>query len=123
MEEIMKIVFSMLMIMPLVVGLVHGKQANLITNPEGRSTVSLNGKWQIIIDLYENGFYNYRYDEDPNGYFNNAKPKDKSDRVEYDFDTSEQLDVPGDWNSQMEKLFLYEGTVWYKKSFDFMKQT
>jgi beta-glucuronidase len=122
MEEIMKIVLSILVLMPLVVGIVQGKQANLITNLEGRTTVSLNGKWQIIIDPYENGFYNYRYDEDPNGYFNNAKPKDKSDRVEYDFDTSEQLDVPGDWNSQMEKLFLYEGTVWYKKSFDFVKK-
>jgi beta-glucuronidase len=119
---LMKHLLCMLFIIPSLVIIVQGKQANLITNIEGRTTVSLNGKWQILIDPYENGFYNYRYDEDPNGYFNNAKPKDKSDRVEYDFDTSEQLDVPGDWNSQKEKLFLYEGTVWYKKSFNFAKK-
>jgi beta-glucuronidase len=29
------------------------------------------------------------------------------------------MNVPGDWNTQREKLFLYEGTVWYKKSFDY----
>ena len=31
------------------------------------------------------------------------------------------IQVPGDWNTQKEKLFYYEGTVWYKKSFDFTK--
>ena len=41
--------------------------------------------------------------------------------MEYDFDASEQLRVPGDWNTQQEKLFFYEGTIWYKKSFTFHK--
>jgi beta-glucuronidase len=31
--------------------------------------------------------------------------------VEYGFDTSPQLDVPGDWNSQRDSLFFYEGTI------------
>jgi len=92
---------------------------NLIINIDGRQTTSLNGAWQIIIDPYENGYFNYRWEPDPNGYFKNEKPKDKTDRVEYDFDASETLLVPGDWNTQKEKLFLYEGTIWYKKSFDF----
>ena len=39
--------------------------------------------------------------------------------VEYDFDKSDSLKVPGDWNTQKEKLFLYEGTIWYKKDFDY----
>ena len=91
----------------------------LIINIDGRQTTSLNGAWQIIIDPYENGYFNYRWEPDPNGYFKNEKPKDKTDRVEYDFDASETLLVPGDWNTQKEKLFLYEGTIWYKKSFDF----
>lgn len=33
------------------------------------------------------------------------------------------LNVPGDWNSQEAKFLYYEGTVWYKKSFDFKKST
>jgi beta-glucuronidase len=95
------------------------QQSDLITNIEGRKTTSLNGYWKIIIDPYENGFYNYRYEENPNGYFKNQKPKSKSDLVEYDFDKSDSLIVPGDWNTQREKLFLYEGTIWYKKDFNY----
>jgi beta-glucuronidase len=88
-------------------------------NISNRNTISLNGEWSIIIDPYENGFYNYRYEENPNGYFKNAKPKSKSDLIEYDFDKSAKLKVPGDWNTQREDLFFYEGTVWYKKSFNY----
>jgi len=94
-------------------------QSSLTTNIDGRKTVSLNGDWQIIIDPYENGYYNYRYEPSDWGYFKNQKPRTKSDLVEYDFDKSETLKVPGDWNTQKEKLFLYEGTIWYKKDFDY----
>src|SRR5205085_510243 len=44
------------------------------------------------------------------------------DLVEYDFDTSETLKVPGDWNTQREGLLFYEGTIWYKKSFDYQRK-
>jgi beta-glucuronidase len=98
------------------------QNAGLITNVDGRKSISLNGAWQIIIDPYETGYYSYRRLPDPNGYFKSAKPQSKSDKVEYNFDASETLNVPGDWNTQKEKLFLYEGTVWYKKSFDYNKK-
>jgi beta-glucuronidase len=93
-----------------------------LTNVGHRKTISLNGEWRIIIDPYENGYYNYRYQPRGDGYFENKKPKDKSDLVEYDFDKSETLEVPGDWNTQKEKLFFYEGTIWYEKSFNYIKQ-
>ena len=93
--------------------------SSLITNIDGRKTFSLDGYWKIIIDPYENGFYNYRHEESKSGYFQNQKPKSKSDLVEYDFDKSDSLKVPGDWNTQREKLFLYEGTIWYKKDFSY----
>jgi len=95
--------------------------APLITNIEARHSISLNGKWQIIIDPYEAGFYDYRHEPRPDGYFKNAKPANRGDLVEYDFDTSQELNVPGDWNSQDSRLLFYEGTVWYKKSFDYPK--
>ncbi|MDA3930205.1 MAG: beta galactosidase jelly roll domain-containing protein, partial [Prolixibacteraceae bacterium] len=41
-----------------------------------------------------------------------------SDRVEYDFSKSDNILVPRDWNSQKEKLFYYEGTLWYYKEVD-----
>ncbi len=101
-------------------------QEKLIINVYNRSSLSLNGHWRYIVDPYENGYYNYRYEafdefENPDrgAYFTNSKPENKSDLLEYDFDSSDSIFVPGDWNSQKEKLFYYEGTVWYKKSFTF----
>ena len=52
-------------------------------------------------------------------YYSNAKPINRWDRIEYDFDRSAELHVPGDWNHQKKELLYYEGTVWYKKSFDY----
>ena len=78
----------------------------------------MDGEWRTIIDPYETGYYDYRYQPSKDGYFKNAKLKDLSDRVEYDFDRSPTLQVPGDWNSQRESLRFYEGTIWYKISFD-----
>jgi beta-glucuronidase len=104
-----------------VVPAVQAQQTGLIANIDGRKTVSLDGQWQTIIDPYETGYYDYRYLPSANGYFKDAKPKTKSDLIEYDFDTSESLSVPGDWNTQKERLLLYEGTIWYKKSFDYQK--
>ncbi len=85
--------------------------SNLIANFHGRATVSLNGTWHVIIDPYETGLQ-YRY-------YENRKPQDKQDLVEYDFDASGTLNVPGDWNSQRESLLFYEGSVWYERSFSY----
>jgi len=101
-------------------------QEPLLINTYNRQTTSLSGPWQYIIDPYENGFYNYRYEpfEDQthpgNGaFFTNAKAQNPADLVEYDFDKMDTLHVPGDWNTQKEKLTYYEGSLWYKKSFDY----
>lgn len=90
-----------------------------------RDATSLNGEWKIIIDPYENGYYNYRYEpfdqqENPsvNAFFTDSKQKTPADLIEYDFDKADTLQVPGDWNTQKEKLYYYEGSVWYRKKFD-----
>src|SRR5215203_3386625 len=101
-----------------VVPCLQAQQTALIANTEGRKTVSLDGRWQYIVDPYESGYYNYRYQPSDNGYFKDAKPKTKCDLIEYDFDRSGSLQVPGDWNTQADQLFFYEGTVWYRKTFD-----
>ena len=100
----------------------------LLINTHNRKTTSLNGSWHYIVDPYENGYYNYRYEpfdqqEQPstNAYFTNTKPKSPSDLIEYNFDEADTMQVPGDWNTQKEKLYYYEGTIWYKKSFDYPK--
>jgi beta-glucuronidase len=91
----------------------------LIQNVTGRATRPLDGAWHAIVDPYDNGYYDYRLQpHTTDGYFANRKPASKSERVEYDFDRSDTLAVPGDWNSQRKELFLYEGTVWYERPLD-----
>jgi len=92
----------------------------LIQNVPGRKTTSLNGSWNTIVDPYEVGERDYRWKADPEaGFGANRKPTTKSDLVEYDFDRSARLQVPGDWNTQRPELFFYEGVVWYKRDFDY----
>ncbi len=91
--------------------------------------LSLNGEWRSIIDPYETGFYDYRREQrdlnkNPSRaetFYLDVKPNDPSERVEYDFDTSPMLNVPGDWNTQRPELLYYEGSVWYRKTFDLEK--
>jgi len=98
----------------------------LIQNIPGRDVFTLNGKWNYIIDPYETGFFDYRYEafdkmKNPgNGaFFLDKTPKDGSELIEYSFDKSPTLIVPGDWNSQDDKLLYYEGTIWYRRKFDY----
>lgn len=92
--------------------------ARPIVNVQGRAITTLNGRWRTIVDPYETGFYNYRRRPDANGWFRDRKPANAQELVEYDFDQSPLLDVPGDWNSQRDELLFYEGTVWYRTRFD-----
>jgi beta-glucuronidase len=95
-----------------------------LQNIAGRSHISLNGRWSYIIDPYENGYYDYRHmpfdasESGKGGFYDDRKPKDKTDWVEYDFDRAPTMKIPGDWNSQAEKLQLYEGTVWLRQVFE-----
>jgi beta-glucuronidase len=97
--------------------------APLLANISARSMTSLDGQWQVIVDPYDVGFVDYRAQplKSNSAFYKNHKPQSKSELVEYDFDTSGHLNVPGDWNSQRESLLFYEGSVWYKRSFDYSK--
>jgi beta-glucuronidase len=117
----MKRIGLLLFLLAIVSG-ARGQQLDLIANTDSRTTSSLDGQWRAIIDPYETGYYDYRYQPSANGFFKDARPKTKTDLIEYDFDSSELLRVPGDWNTQDERLLLYEGTVWYKKAFDYQRK-
>ena len=89
----------------------------LIQNVNAYESMSLNGEWNYIVDVQEEGYYDYRMKPTRWGFFQNAKPQRPEDLIEYDFDKSPVMQIPGDWNTQDERLFFYEGTVWFKKSF------
>ena len=100
----------------LLVGWVYAAPApsTLIANVPGRTTVSLNGAWRAIVDPFDNG--------KSAGFFRNEKARGKSDRVEYSFDASPVLNVPGDWNTQRDQMLFYEGPVWYRREFRYQKR-
>ena len=83
--------------------------APLLANPAARSHRSLSGDWHFILDPYDRGegvrFYECR----------RGGP---GELVEYDFETSDTLEVPGDWNTQRAELFHYEGVAWYQRRFE-----
>jgi beta-glucuronidase len=100
-------------------------QTNVIQNIASRKSLSLNGRWNYIIDPYEMGYYDYRHEpfdqskSGKGGFYDDRKQVEKSELIEYNFDLSPTLNIPGDWNSQVEKLEFYEGTIWLRKKFSY----
>ena len=96
------------------------QQLELIQNVGARDGVSLSGPWHTIVDPYDSGYYDYRrHPRADGGYGANRKPQSKHDLIEYNFESSAQLHVPGDWNTQQPELMLYEGHIWYERDFDY----
>ncbi|MBO7439614.1 MAG: beta-glucuronidase, partial [Bacteroidales bacterium] len=93
-----------------------------IGNVLNRDRISLNGDWHYIVDVQEEGYYDYRMNPTPWGFFLNAKPQRPEDLIEYDFDKAATMRIPSDWNTKDDRLFFYEGTIWFKKSFNYTKK-
>ena len=83
---------------------------SLIFAPYVRERISLNGEWAAIVDQYDIGLHKKL--------FTDAKPRSKTDFVEFSWDGGLRLQVPGDWNHQDPGLWWYEGTLWYARHFD-----
>jgi beta-glucuronidase len=94
----------------LLAGVTAGAQTAM-TDVPNRTAISLNGKWQYLVDIRESGY------DTQAPYYKNLSPKSDSELIEYKFTDQQLLAVPGDWNSQAERLDLYEGLVWYKRDF------
>ncbi len=97
-----------------IVGVLASSSRAQQLNAGTRTTISLDGTWNTIVDPYESGL--------PARYFQNSKPKTKSELVEFDFATSPKLRVPGDWNTQRESLLFYEGPLWYQRNFSYQRR-
>lgn len=92
----------------------------VLVDVDHRQSTSLDGDWHYIVDPYDSGLYSFHREIRKDGYFKNGAPEPGSNAlVEYDFAKSPTLKVPGDWNTQREVLFNYEGLLWYQRDFDF----
>ena len=95
-----------------------------------RTILSTDG-WQTIVDPYDSGFFdNHWVERDLSDnparaetFYRDIQPTNAAERVEYNFDRSDSLKVPGDWNTQRPDLFRYEGSIWYRKKFKFKGTT
>lgn len=106
-----------------ILGSIHANTQSsptLLVDVDHRQNVSLNGDWHTIIDPYFNGLYTFHHEIRKDGYFLNGTQHLKdSEALEYDFSKSPTLKVPGDWNTQRELLYEYEGLIWYQRDFDY----
>jgi len=84
------------------------RSPDFMTNIDGRQPIPLSGKWMAIIDPVDFGIGSWA------AIWKDKTPTGKTDFYEYSFDGL-QLDVPGDFNTQLPELKFFEGTVWYKR--------
>ena len=94
----------------------------LLIDVDHRQATSLDGEWDTIVDPYATGLYTFHDELRADGYFKNAKHEKGGEPLEYNFEKSPTLRVPGDWNTQRESLFFYEGPLWYEKDFSYQKK-
>lgn len=92
--------------------------ASLMTNVAGRNARSLNGNWNIVVDEHDAGRSSFL----GGPYFRANEPVGDYELREFSFDERRQLSVPGDWNSQDDRLFRYRGIVWYARNVDLEKK-
>lgn len=87
----------------------------------GRQTMSLDGLWKYVIDPFDTA---------------RRKPRDrrtvwkdlqedvlKGPLIEYEWASSRDILLPGDWNSRVTELSFYDGTVYFHRRFNFAPKT
>ncbi|MCR5407548.1 MAG: beta-glucuronidase [Bacteroidales bacterium] len=92
----------------------------MIINIADRACTSLDGQWKYLVDQYGIGYYDYRLSPltDRKSFFaDRSYDDDRTKLIEYGFNRAGDICVPGDWNTQFEKLYYYEGKVWYRTLF------
>jgi beta-glucuronidase len=93
----------------------------LLVGVDHRTTVSLDGNWHYLVDQSPaRALYTGNGEINDKSYAMNSHPNISNGphNEEYDFSTAPTLKVPGDWNTQVQQLFNYEGVIWYQRDFD-----
>ncbi|WP_219339860.1 glycoside hydrolase family 2 protein [Luteimonas salinisoli] len=85
----------------------------VLTNLPARQRRSLNGEWQALVDPYASGIGEWK------AVWKDRTASAHDDFYEYGFDDDVTLEVPGDFNTQRPELMYLEGSVWYRKAFEY----
>jgi beta-glucuronidase len=85
-----------------------------IENIRARSGTDLSGQWHYIVDRSRLGIKKRGMQRN----FAQDRPATNHPLLEYDWDTSPTMAIPGDWNSQVTEMAMYEGMVWYRRKLE-----
>ena len=88
--------------------ILSAQESEGINHIQARETMSLNGVWNVRLAPFAGG--------------GGAKMSLPLEEGEEDSNFMDQLKVPGDWNTQQEKLYYFEGAVFYKRNFEQLKK-
>jgi len=80
-------------------------------NLDDRNAISLSGQWAYIVDRSRLGVIKKGRQRN----FAQDRKATNHPLLEYDWDTSPTMTIPGDWNSQIRELNMYEGMVWFRR--------
>ena len=86
----------------------------LLASLPGRSRTSLDGRWSYILDPFDAAG---RGANPRRAFWRNEIARVGGPLIEYDWDSSPTMTVPGDWNSQVEELQWYDGPAYFRRTF------
>lgn len=90
------------------------QQPVAIENIRARTGTDLSGQWHYIVDRSRLGIRKRGMQRN----FPQDRPATNHPLLEYDWDTSPTMAIPGDWNSQVTEMAMYEGMVWFRRKVD-----
>ncbi len=98
----------------------QAQRNSLVENIYERERIDLNGTWKFLLDPMETGIIKRKYRRDFPA--DEVAKLNEGPLIEYEWDSSWNIQVPGDWNSQFKELEWYEGLAWYRKKFEAKKE-
>lgn len=88
-----------------------------------RQHIDLSGEWNYVIDVTNEGFRSFIQSRSKGNLVADISDAEigPTNLKEYDLGQSPTMRVPGSWTSQVDELHWYDGTVWYRTTFDGMQ--
>lgn len=87
----------------------------LFAGLEARRKVPLDGLWNYVIDPFDIG---RRKPRNRRALWKDERAVPGGPLVEYEWDSSPTIRIPGDWNSRVAELGFYDGPVFFRRLFD-----
>jgi beta-glucuronidase len=89
--------------------------SSVIGNIAGRSRTSLDGRWRFIVDPFD---VVRRKPRDRRNVWKDQIEQPGQTIIEYEWESSPEIAVPGDWTTLVPELHHYDGTVYLRRLFD-----